>query len=147
MATLTKAESEADHDTGEPKAGINFGNLAFGLPAVLIITIMPLTYSITNGIGAGFIAYTLIRVVQGKAREVSWMMYGAGIGFIIYFAFPLIRYVFNIAETSPAAGWARRPPRNVSQISTSTGSAAVGMVCCPPMTASTSLRASASSAL
>ncbi len=88
MATLTKAESEADHDTSEPKAGINFGNLAFGLPAVLIITIMPLTYSITNGIGAGFIAYTLIRVVQGKAREVSWMLWIASIAFIIYFIFP-----------------------------------------------------------
>ena len=75
MATLTKAESEADHDTGEPKAAIDFGNLAFGLPAVLIMTIMPLTYSITNGIGFGFIAYTLIRVVQGKAREVSWMLW------------------------------------------------------------------------
>jgi AGZA family xanthine/uracil permease-like MFS transporter len=88
MATLTKAESEAEHDTREPKAGINFGNLAFGLPAVLIITIMPLTYSITNGIGAGFIAYTIIRVVQGKAREVSWMLWIASIAFILYFIFP-----------------------------------------------------------
>ena len=88
MATLTKAESEADHDTSEPKAGIDFGNLAFGLPAVLIITIMPLTYSITNGIGAGFIAYTLIRVVQGKAREVSWMLWVASFAFILYFIFP-----------------------------------------------------------
>ncbi len=91
MATLTKAESEADHTTSEPKAGINFGNLAFGLPAVLIITIMPLTYSITNGIGAGFIAYTLIRVVQGKAREVSWMLWIASIAFIIYFIFPFFQ--------------------------------------------------------
>jgi len=88
MATLTKAESEADHDTTEPRAGINFGNLAFGLPAVLIITIMPLTYSITNGIGAGFIAYVIIRVVQGKAREVSWMLWVASIAFVIYFIFP-----------------------------------------------------------
>ncbi len=88
MATLTKAESEAEHDDTEPKAGIDFGNLAFGLPAVLIITIMPLTYSITNGIGAGFIAYTIIRVVQGKAREVSWMLWIASIAFIIYFIFP-----------------------------------------------------------
>jgi AGZA family xanthine/uracil permease-like MFS transporter len=91
MATLTKAESEADHDTSEPRAGINFGNLAFGLPAVLIITIMPLTYSITNGIGAGFIAYTLIRVVQGKARDVSWMLWIASIAFIIYFIFPFFQ--------------------------------------------------------
>lgn len=91
MATLTRAESAADHEAAEPKAGINFGNLAFGLPAVLIITIMPLTYSITNGIGAGFITYTLIRVVQGKAREVSWMLWIASIAFIVYFIFPWLQ--------------------------------------------------------
>jgi adenine/guanine/hypoxanthine permease len=89
MATLTKAEAEADHDLSEPKAAINFSNIAFGLPAVLIMTIMPLTYSITNGIGFGFICYTLIRVVQGKAREVSWMLWVATVGFIIYFLVPL----------------------------------------------------------
>ena len=53
------------------------------------MTIMPLTYSITNGIGFGFIAYTLIRIVQGKAREVSWMLWIATVGFLIYFLVPL----------------------------------------------------------
>ena len=91
MATLTKAESEADHDNGVCQASINFGNIAFGLPAVLIMTIMPLTYSITNGIGFGFIAYTLIRVTQGKAREVSWMLWIATAGFILYFLIPLLQ--------------------------------------------------------
>ncbi|NLE21636.1 MAG: NCS2 family permease [Actinobacteria bacterium] len=91
MATLTKGEAEAEHDTAEAKAAINFGNLAFGIPAVLIMTIMPLTYSITNGIGFGFIAYTLIRVVQGKAREVSWMLWIASVGFLIYFLVPLLQ--------------------------------------------------------
>ena len=46
------------------------------------MTIMPLTYSITNGIGAGFIAYTLIRIAQGKAREISWMLWIATVGFL-----------------------------------------------------------------
>ena len=91
MATLTKAESEADHETREPKAGIDFGNLAFGLPAVLIMTIMPLTYSITNGIGAGFIAYTIIRVAQGKAREVNWLLWVSSSAFVIYFIFPFFQ--------------------------------------------------------
>ena len=97
MQTLTRGEGSAELD-GErkPFSGIDFGDIAFGLPAVLIMTVMPLTYSITNGIGAGFIAYTLIRIAQGKAREVSWMMYLASAGFIIYFVFPLIRYFFNI---------------------------------------------------
>src|SRR5665647_241574 len=91
MATLTKGEAEAEHDDHEPKAAINFSNLAFGIPAVLIMTIMPLTYSITNGIGFGFIAYTLIRVVQGRARDVSWMLWIASAGFIIYFLAPLFQ--------------------------------------------------------
>jgi AGZA family xanthine/uracil permease-like MFS transporter len=91
MATLTKGEAEAEHDTTEPKAAIDFSNLAFGIPAVLIMTIMPLTYSITNGIGFGFIAYTLIRIVQGKASEISWMLWIATVGFLIYFLVPLFQ--------------------------------------------------------
>ena len=69
MATLTKGEAEAEHDKTEPKAAIDFSNLAFGIPAVLIMTIMPLTYSITNGIGFGFIAYTLIRDRAGQGAR------------------------------------------------------------------------------
>jgi AGZA family xanthine/uracil permease-like MFS transporter len=88
MQTLTAGEAKAEHQGQRlPLSGIDFGDIAYGLPAVLIMTVMPLTYSITNGIGAGFIAYTLIRIAQGKAREVSWMMYLASAGFIIYFAF------------------------------------------------------------
>jgi AGZA family xanthine/uracil permease-like MFS transporter len=90
MATLTKAESDAEHSDKEPRAGIDFGKLEFGLPAVLIMTIMPLTYSITNGIGFGFIAYVLIRVVQGKGREVNWLLWVSSIAFIIYFIWPYI---------------------------------------------------------
>ncbi len=90
MATLTKAEADATDPAAEGKASINFGNLAYGLPAVLIMTIMPLTYSITNGIGFGFIAYVLIRVVQGKAREVNWLLWVSSIAFIIYFIWPYL---------------------------------------------------------
>ena len=79
------------HDpAAECKAAIDFGDLAFGLPAVLTMTIMPLTYSITNGIGFGFIAYVLIRVVQGKAREVNWLLWVASIAFVIYFIWPYL---------------------------------------------------------
>jgi AGZA family xanthine/uracil permease-like MFS transporter len=90
MATLTKAEAEAEGDLTEPKAAINFTNLAYGLPAVLIMTIMPLTYSITNGIGAGFIAYVVIRVAQGKAREVNWLLWISTAAFVLYFIWPYI---------------------------------------------------------
>jgi adenine/guanine/hypoxanthine permease len=88
MASLTKAEADATDPNARARSVINFGDLAFGLPAVLIMTIMPLTYSITNGIGFGFIAYVLIRVVQGKAREVNWLLWVATIAFMIYFVWP-----------------------------------------------------------
>ena len=55
------------------------------------MTVMPLTYSITNGIGFGFIAYTLIRVTQGRARDVSWMLWLASAGFVLYFLIPLLQ--------------------------------------------------------
>jgi adenine/guanine/hypoxanthine permease len=97
MATLTEAETEAeDEEAGRgfvrrAVSGINFGDIAFGIPAVLTMTVMPLTYSITNGIGFGFISYTLIRICQGKAREVSWMLWIATAGFILYFLVPLLQ--------------------------------------------------------
>ena len=55
------------------------------------MTIMPLTYSITNGIGAGFIAYVIIRVAQGKARQVNWLLWISSLAFVIYFIFPFFQ--------------------------------------------------------
>ena len=96
MATLTAGETMAEDEEGNGLvkraiAAINFGDIAFGIPAVLTMTIMPLTYSITNGIGAGFLSYTLIRITQGKAKEVSWMLWIASVGFLIYFLVPLFQ--------------------------------------------------------
>ena len=96
MATLTAGETMAEDEEGKGLvkkaiAAINFGDIAFGLPAVLTMTIMPLTYSITNGIGAGFLSYTLIRITQGKAKEISWMLWIASVGFLIYFLVPLLQ--------------------------------------------------------
>jgi len=64
---------------------IPFGDLEEGFPALLTLTLMPFTYSITNGIGAGFIAYTFIQLVRGKAAHVHWLMYGAAAAFLVYF--------------------------------------------------------------
>ena len=49
---------------------------------------MPFTYSITNGIGAGFVTYCFIKLVRGKGAEVHRMMYGGRAAFVIYFALP-----------------------------------------------------------
>ena len=57
-----------------------------GIPAFLTMVLMPFTYSITAGIGAGFISYTLIKVAVGKARQVRPLMYLVAGLFVIYFA-------------------------------------------------------------
>jgi AGZA family xanthine/uracil permease-like MFS transporter len=57
-----------------------------GLPALLTIILMPLTYDITVGIGAGFISWVLIKLLKGKWGEVHWLMYGVTIAFLVYFA-------------------------------------------------------------
>jgi adenine/guanine/hypoxanthine permease len=70
---------------------IPFGDLEEGFPALLTLTVMPFTYSITNGIGAGFIAYCFVKLVRGKGREVAPMMYAAALAFVVYFVLPLIQ--------------------------------------------------------
>jgi AGZA family xanthine/uracil permease-like MFS transporter len=70
---------------------IPFGDLEEGFPALLIVTLMPFTYSITDGIGAGFVAYCVIKLLRGKGAEVHAMMYGTAAAFAIYFAMPAVR--------------------------------------------------------
>ncbi|MFI1399711.1 NCS2 family permease [Streptomyces sp. NPDC020681] len=66
------------------------------IPAFLTIAVMPFTYSITNGIGAGFIAYVVIKTVLGKAREVHWLLWGTTALFAIYFAIDPIEQLLNV---------------------------------------------------
>jgi AGZA family xanthine/uracil permease-like MFS transporter len=92
ISALTEAEEEAEPGTHRTKlAGIDFHDLAIGLPAALVIMIMPFTYSITNGIGFGFIAYVLIRLAQGRWRDVHPLMYGVAGAFALYFLVPLLQ--------------------------------------------------------
>ncbi|HEX2036738.1 MAG TPA: NCS2 family permease [Chloroflexota bacterium] len=74
--------------------GIDFGDLEEGLPALLTIVAMPLTYSITNGIGAGVLTYTLIKLARGQARSLHPMLYVVALAFLLYFALPALQQVF-----------------------------------------------------
>lgn len=65
---------------------VNVADVEDGLPALLTIILMPLTYDITVGIGAGFISWVLIKLLKGKWAEVHWLMYGVTIAFLVYFA-------------------------------------------------------------
>ena len=64
---------------------IDWGDPGIGIPVLLTIALMPFTYSITNGVGAGFLSYTVIAVVRGKAREVHPLMYLVSAIFAWYF--------------------------------------------------------------
>ncbi|HXI44786.1 MAG TPA: NCS2 family permease [Candidatus Acidoferrales bacterium] len=65
---------------------INVGDLEDGFPALLTMILMPLTYDITVGIGAGFISWVLIKVVRGKMAEVHMLMWIVSLAFLVFFA-------------------------------------------------------------
>ncbi|MEV7228890.1 NCS2 family permease [Polymorphospora sp. 2-325] len=64
---------------------IDWSDYEIAIPAFLTIVLMPFTYSISNGIGAGVITYVLLKVVRGKAREVHPLLYGVAVLFVVYF--------------------------------------------------------------
>ena len=95
MTALSEAEERAEpaeHRVAERKlAGIDFSDLALGFSAAITILVMPFTFSITNGIGFGFISYALIRIAQGEWRRVHPLLYAVAGGFILYFLIPLLQ--------------------------------------------------------
>ena len=64
---------------------IDWTDYEIAIPAFLAITLMPFTYSISNGIGAGIISYVVIKLTVGKAREVHPLLYGVAVLFVLYF--------------------------------------------------------------
>ena len=95
MTALSEAEERAEpaeHRVAERKlAGIDFSDLALGFSAAITILVMPFTFSITNGIGFGFISYAVIRIAQGEWRRVHPLLYAVAGGFILYFLIPLLQ--------------------------------------------------------
>jgi adenine/guanine/hypoxanthine permease len=97
VSALTEGEEEAEAEEGlaargkAKLAGIDFHDLAIGLPAALVIMLMPFSFSITNGIGFGFIAYVLIRAAQGRFKDVHPLMWAASAAFTLYFLVPLLQ--------------------------------------------------------
>ena len=115
ISVLTEVEEEAEESetgragseeatTAQPTrttrrrrklAGIDFHDLALGLSAAIVIMFMPFSFSITDGIAAGFIVYVFIRVFQGAWNTVHPLMWGAAIAFAIYFAIPIMQQEFS----------------------------------------------------
>jgi AGZA family xanthine/uracil permease-like MFS transporter len=103
ISVLTEVEEEAEEEELEggvrpgPRrlAGIDFHDVALGLSAAIVIMFMPFTFSITDGIAAGFIAYVLIRIFQGRLGTVHPLMTGAAVAFALYFLVPLLQQEFS----------------------------------------------------
>jgi AGZA family xanthine/uracil permease-like MFS transporter len=74
---------------------IDWTDFSIGLPVFVTIVVMPLTYSIANGIGAGFISWVIVRSFAGKVRSISPLMWIVAVGFLFYFARGPIEALFG----------------------------------------------------
>ncbi|MFH8982308.1 NCS2 family permease [Streptomyces varsoviensis] len=73
---------------------VDWGDRSAAVPVFLTVALMPFTYSITAGVGAGVIAYTAIRAARGKWREPGGFMWGLSVIFLVYFALgPIERWL------------------------------------------------------
>lgn len=67
------------------------------LPAFVTIIMMPFSYSITNGIGAGFIAYTVVQLARGEGRRIHPLMWVACALFVVYFTLTPIKAILGVS--------------------------------------------------
>lgn len=74
---------------------IDLTDFAALLPVFLTVTVMPLTYSIANGIGAGFISWVVVKALSGKAKSIHPLLWIVAVGFLIYFARGPIEVLFG----------------------------------------------------
>ncbi|MEU0572192.1 NCS2 family permease [Nonomuraea sp. NPDC005983] len=75
---------------------IDFTDYDTAIPAFLTIVVMPFTYSVSNGIGAGFVSYVLIKAVRGKARAVHPLLWLVAALFAVYFAMGPIKVLLGL---------------------------------------------------
>ncbi|MEP7369647.1 MAG: NCS2 family permease, partial [Dermatophilaceae bacterium] len=76
--------------------GISWDDLEIAFPAFLTIVLMPFTYSITAGIGAGFVVYVLIKVVLRKSSVVHPLLWVISGLFIVYFALDPLKSLLGV---------------------------------------------------
>jgi AGZA family xanthine/uracil permease-like MFS transporter len=75
---------------------IDWKDWGIALPAFLTFILMPFTYSIANGLGAGFISYVTIRTFQGRAREVHPLMWAVAAAFVLFFGIGTIEQALGM---------------------------------------------------
>ncbi|CAM5631729.1 MFS transporter OS=Streptomyces fumanus OX=67302 GN=GCM10018772_30720 PE=3 SV=1 [Streptomyces fumanus] len=69
---------------------IDWADFTIAIPAFVTMLMMPFTYSITNGIGMGFITFSLLRLAAGRGREVPVAMYVVSAVFAFYYLMPAL---------------------------------------------------------
>lgn len=75
-----------------PIIDINFDDFTESVPAFLTIVMMPFAYSIAEGISFGMISYVILKVLTGKQKEVSPLMYLLALIFILRYLKPLFGF-------------------------------------------------------
>ena len=65
---------------------VNWDDWSDAIPAFLTMIGMPLTYNIAHGLAFGLVSYPLLKLLSGKGKEVSWLMYMLGLLFILRYA-------------------------------------------------------------
>src|SRR3712207_3371805 len=73
---------------------LEWDDMSLVIPAFLTIALMPFTYSITNGIGAGVVTYVLLRTASGRRRDVHPLMWAIAALFLVYFALDPLQQLF-----------------------------------------------------
>ncbi|WP_214326543.1 NCS2 family permease [Nonomuraea sediminis] len=74
---------------------IDWNDLDLAIPAFLTIALMPFTYSITNGVGAGVLTFTVIKAARGRWREIHWLLWVISAVFLAYFGIDFIEHLFT----------------------------------------------------
>ena len=77
-------------------AGISWKNYEIAIPAFLTIILMPFTYSITVGIGAGFVSFVVIKIAVGKFKQIHPLMWVSAVLFVVYFALSPIKDLLGV---------------------------------------------------
>ncbi|MEU8436313.1 NCS2 family permease [Streptomyces sp. NPDC029216] len=69
---------------------IDWSDFTIAVPAFMAMVMMPFTYSITNGIGIGFVSFCVLRLATGRGRGVPAAMYAVSAVFVFYYAMPAL---------------------------------------------------------
>jgi AGZA family xanthine/uracil permease-like MFS transporter len=75
---------------------IEWTDVTDGFPILVTIVMMPFTYSITTGIGLGFVTYGFLKVATGRSKDIKPLMWVSIVGFLVYFALPYLQATLGI---------------------------------------------------